>query len=166
MSNRSSDTAASGRADAVRVADIAKYLANSANLHKQAKVGSAAFADDLRRFAQGLKPLARLSVDEFAEAVNAAAPAKRRAFSAKVMVDLPPDLQSLPAQEVEEIVADKRYTRAQLAELGAARFGLSRSELSHGSKAETCRAIRAALRNEHTLKVIGQEARRCGRLRA
>lgn len=152
----------------VRVADVAKYLLRSADLHRDAKSGNPEFGDELRRFAKSLGPCARLSIDEFADTVKTRSPGKRRATPPKAQptIELPANLESLPLKEVDKIVNNRDYTKAQLVELGVNRFGISRSELLRRGRDGVLGSIRVALENERTLKIIAQEARRVGALRS
>ncbi len=79
---------------------------------------------------------------------------------------LPPDLDSLGLEVVEEILSDENYTKQQLAELGYRRFGISRSHLTRLRKNDALASIRAALANERALDVIEVEASRVGRARS
>lgn len=158
-----------GPAVTVRVADVAKYLLRSADLHKDEKSGNPAFGDELRRFAKSLGPCARLSLDEFADTVKARSTGKRRlATPPKVQptVELPADLESLPLNEVEKILNNRDCIKAQLVELGVKRFGISRSELLRRGRDSVSNSIHVALENERTLNIIAQEARRVGAIRS
>jgi len=152
----------------VRVADVAKYLLRTADLHKDAKSGNPAFGDELRRFAKSLGPCAKLSLDEFADTVKTRSTGKHRAAPSKAqpVVELPANLESLSLNEVEKILNNRDYIKAQLAELGEKRFGISRSELLRRGRGGVLGSIRIALENERTLNIIAQEARRVGALRS
>lgn len=164
----SSSSGRNGPAPPVRVADVAKYLRRSADLHKDEKSGNPAFGEELRRFAKSLGPCARLSLDEFADTVKTRSPSKRRAVPTKAQptIELPANLESLSLKEVEKIVNNCDYTKAQLAELGERRFGISRSELLRRGRDGVLNSIHVALENERTLNIIAQEARRVGALRS
>ncbi|MGI9309900.1 MAG: hypothetical protein ACR2P7_00015 [bacterium] len=151
----------------LRVADIAKYLVQSANMHKEEKTGNPEFSEDLRRFAKSLKPHARLSLAEFADAMRASAPAGRRNTPAqKTDANLPPNLESLPPAEVEKVLVNTNYAKVQLVELGARRFGIPRSQLARRGKSGVLESISVALANERSLDIIAQEARRSGEKRS
>jgi len=79
---------------------------------------------------------------------------------------VPANLESLPLNEVEKILNNRDYIKAQLAELGEKRFGISRSELLRRGRDGVLGSIHVALENERTLKIIAQEARRVGALRS
>lgn len=164
----SSSSGQNSAAPPVRVADVAKYLLRTADLHKDAKSGNPAFGDELRRFAKSLGPCAKLSLDEFADTVKTRAVGKRRATSPKAQptVELPANLESLPLNDVEKIVNNRDYIKTQLVELGVKRFGISRSELLRRGRDSVSNSIRVALENERTLNIIAQEARRVGALRS
>ena len=85
---------------------------------------------------------------------------------AQPVVELPANLESLPLNEVEKILNNRDYIKAQLAELGEKRFGISRSELLRRGRGGVLGSIHVALENERTLKIIAQEARRVGALRS
>jgi len=93
---------------------------------------------------------------------------KRRATPPKAQptVELPADLESLPLNEVEKILNNRDYTKVQLIELGAKRFGISRSELSRRGRDGVLYSINVALENDRTLNIIAQEAHRVGTIRS
>ena len=91
---------------------------------------------------------------------RSAAPPSRRTAST-----LPDDLKSLSREEVEKILEDDRLTKQQIAELGYARFGISRSSLLRARKDRAIKSILSALRNERTMHVIYEQARKAGRMR-
>lgn len=151
--------------DSVRVADVAKFLSRCATLHENAKTGNLIFGDELRRFAKSLGPCARLTVDEFADLLKT--PGKRGKTSAQHRTTVLPDnLQTLKLREIEEILHNPDYTKAQLAELGERRFGISRAQLVRSSRADAEECIAVALEHERSLNIIAQEARRVGAIRS
>lgn len=151
--------------DSVRVADIAKFLSRCATLHENAKTGNLVFGDELRRFAKSLDPCARLTVDEFANLLKT--PGNRGKTSAQHRaIVLPDNLQTLKLRDIEEILRNSDYTKAQLAELGERRFGISRAQLARSSRADAEERIAAAIEHERSLNIIAQEAHRVGAIRS
>ena len=63
-------------------------------------------------------------------------------------------------------VLDEDHTKDEIAEIGARRFGMSRSKLRRLRKEDAREAIRAALAHEVSLDVISREARSGGVARA
>jgi len=151
--------------DSVRVADVAKFLSRCATLHENAKTGNLIFADELRRFAKSLGPCARLTMDEFSNLLKTSGKRGKTSAQHRVAV-LPDNLQALKSREIEEILRNPDYTKAQLAELGERRFGISRAQLARSSRADAEERIAAAIEHERSLNIIAQEAHRVGTIRS
>ena len=84
----------------------------------------------------------------------------------KIKAILPSNLESLPPQEVEKILDDENYTKEQVINLGAQRFGISSAKLTRLGKKKVLESIRAALNHEKSLEVISKEAQRGGEMRS
>lgn len=151
----------SGAKNPVRVADVAKFLSRYAALHENAKTGNLMFGDELRRFAKSLGPCARLTVEEFANLLKTSGKRGRVPSQARAAA-LPGNLQTLKSREIEEILHNPDYTKAQLAELGERRFGISRAQLARSSRADAEERIAAALEHERSLHIIAKESQRVG----
>ena len=138
-----------------------------AKLQSQEKTGNAAFGAGLLHLVDALRPYANSPVAELPAMLRKFPPRRNSKPShRKPKEALPPDLDSLGLEVVEEILSDENYTKQQLAELGYRRFGISRSHLTRLRKNDALASIRAALANERALDVIEVEASRVGRSRS
>ena len=141
------------------VGDILRCLSALADMQHDTRTGNAAFANAIRIFADALRPHRSRSVQDLIELLaslsNTKAPGSGRR---KSTVDLPSGLTTLPEAAVERVLADNRYLKSQLAELGFQRFGISRSRLCRLTKTAAVEAIRIALEHERSLNAIGQQA--------
>ncbi len=153
--------------DEILVDDIIQQLAGLAKLQSQEKTGNAAFGTGLLHLVDALRPYANSPVAELPAMLRELPPRRSSKPShRKPKEALPPDLDSLGLEVVEEILSDENYTKQQLAELGYRRFGISRSHLTRLRKNDALASIRAALANERALDVIEVEASRVGRARS
>ena len=141
------------------VGDILRYLSALADMQRDVRTGNAAFADAIRVFADALKPYRSRPVAELIELLASLSdPRGSEPVQRKPPVELPPDLTTLQESAVERVLADDRYLKSQLAELGYQRFGISRSRLCRLTKMAAVEAIRGALEHERSLDAIGQQA--------
>ena len=79
---------------------------------------------------------------------------------------LPPNLESLAQPDIEKILDDDRFTKSQIIEVGAERFGIPKSKLARSCKQDAVGSVRAALDHERSLELISAEARRSGENRS
>ena len=145
------------------VGDILRWLASQADMQRDALTGNAAFADAIRVLADALKPHSSRPVPDLIELLAGTSAAEVPKPQRKPPVELPSGLTALAGSAVESVIADDRYLKSQLVELGFRRFGIPRSRLCRLTKTEGVEAIRAALEHERSLDVIGQQARAAGR---
>lgn len=187
---RDGDHEAQSRDESLGAADVARYLHVLARTHQDEKTGNPALSGELRRLsemlrAHGSRPISELAItDKGAELPFAWHPGerpiagengkptsrKRRApngipravapTSRRTSSTLPYDPKSLSREEVEEILKDDKLTKQQIAELGHARFGISRPSLLRARKDLAIKSILSALRNERALHVIYEQARK------
>lgn len=180
----------------LRADDVARYLHVLARTHQDEKTGNPALSGELSRLsemlrAHGKRPISELAItDKGTElpftwqpgvrpiTVENGKPTsrKRRAPNGRARVVAPPlrrttstlpyDPKSLSREEVEEILKDDRLTKQQIAELGHARFGISQSSLLRARKDRAINSILSALRNERTMHVIAEQARKAGMARS
>ena len=151
----------------VVVGDILRCLSALEDMQRDARTGNAAFADAIHIFADALRPYRSRSVldltDQFARLNGPTVPdASRR----KPSVELPPGLMTLSQSAVERVLADGRYVKSQLAELGFQRFGISRSRLCRLTKTAAVETIRRALEHERSLDAISEQAQSAAERRA
>lgn len=177
------------RDESLSAADVARYLHVLARTHHGEKTGNPALSGELRRLsemlrAHGNRPISELAITDKGSELpfawhpgihpiagdhgkpssrkrrspngssRAVAPPSRRTTST-----LPYDPKSLSREEVEEILKDDKLTKQQIAEIGHARFGISRPSLLRARKDIAIKSILSALRNERTLHVIYEQAR-------
>lgn len=141
------------------VGDILRCLSAVADMQRDARTGNAAFADAIRIFADALKPHRARPVPDLIELLAGLSARKvPEPVSRRVPVELPSGLTTLPGSAVERVLADDRYLKSQLAELGFQRFGISRSRLCRLNKTAAVDAIRGALEHERSLDAIGRQA--------
>ena len=149
------------------VDDILRCLSAVAEIQRDTRTGNAAFARAIRIFADALKPHRSLPIPDLIELIaGLSAPKGPERSQRRPPVELPSDLTKLPEPAVERVLADDRYLKSQLAELGFQRFGISRSRLCRLTKIEAVEAIRGALEHERSLDVIAQQAETAGKRRS
>ena len=155
------------RENQVFVDDIVRYLSALARLHAEEKTGNLELSIGLQHLVKALRPYANSPTSELSTALSQKMGRSRvKTTSRRPHATLPADLESLGQEDVERILGDKSYTKQQIAELGARRFGMSRSGLTRLRKEDALQSIRAALGHERSLDVISEEARRGGRARS
>lgn len=150
------------------VRDIARYLSSLARLNETGKISNPELSDALRQVVDALRLYNSYPVRELAGVLREAKSQKRNRgpLGRKPAVTLPSNLDSLEMKEIEDILADEKYTKDQLAELGFRRFGISRAKLMGLRKEDAKNSVRAALENEKSLDVISEMARKAGKARA
>lgn len=149
------------------VGDLLRYLTGLADLQRDSRTGNAALADAIRSLVGALRPYRSNSVLDLSKLL--ADPDTRkvaRRAPRKPAVELPPGLTTLAKSVVEGVLADDRYSKGQLADMGFQRFGISRSKLCRLPKADAVEAIRSALEHERSLEAISRQAEVAGRRRA
>ena len=149
----------SATAQGIVVGDILRCLSALADMQHDARTGNAAFANAIRIFADALKPHRSRPVPDLIDLLaGLSAPKGPEPVQRKQPVELPSGLTTLPESAVERVLADDRYLKSQLAELGFQRFGISRSRLCRLTKKAAVQAIRGALEHERSLDAIGRQA--------
>ncbi len=155
------------REDQILVRDISRYLSSLARLNELDKTGNLDLSEGLRQLVQALRPYAVCPVHELDSTLKEARVTNnRRVPQRQLRAILPPNLESIRKEDVEDILKDNRYTKSQVAELGFQRFGISRSTLERLRKEDALRSVRAALEHEKSLDVISRQARKSGKARA
>lgn len=154
--------------DQLLVADVVRHLLGLAKLYDVDKTGNTKLGEGLRIVAHALRPYSDCMVLELADAIKTKAPTRRsrKTPATKAKAQLPPTLESISQESIEEILKDGSYTKQQIAELGVRRFGISRSKLERLRKEEARESVRAAQEHEKSLDVISMEARRGGKTRS
>ena len=149
------------------VNDIVQYLSSLARLHSEERTGNPELSRGLRHLARALRPYANYPISELSVTLaQKVRPNNAKVAHRRPQVTLPTDLESLDQSEIERILEDHRYTKQQVAELGARRFGMSQSSLTRLRKDDALDSVRAALANEQSHDIIYEEARRGNRAQA
>lgn len=149
------------------VYDFVRYLERLGNVQNDPRIGNLAIARGLRELAHALKRHGNLPLDDLANVLDIPTLSKQsKSKSKQIKQTLPSNIESLDGSGVEQILGEVEYTKAQIAELGARRFGISRSRLTRLSRDRVIAAVRAALSHEKSLGVISEEARRGGEKRS
>ena len=151
----------------ILVKDVTRYLSGLARINESGMIGNPVLSEGLRHVVRALRPYSNCPVHELAITLKGASSASFRKPSVqKTKASLPPDLESLRLEDIEEILNDDGYTKAQLAELGFRRLGISSSSLERLRKADALSSIRAAIEHEKSLDVISRQAQKSGAIRA
>ena len=150
--------------DQLSVADIVQYLSGLAKLHEGDRIGSTELSRGLRYFANALQPYMDYAVSDLSAALKSGNVSTRSARPAKgrSKLPLPDQLESIGQQDIQRILDSDSYTKRHIVELGAQRFGISRSKLDRLRKKDALDAVRAALEHERSLDAISEEASRVG----
>ncbi len=149
------------------IRDIVKYLSNMVKLNEDPRTGNVELSKGLKQLANSLKPYSKRSLHDIADIVkNQSFLSEIKPSLRKIDTNLPESLDSLKENVVEEILNNSDYQKFQLIELGAQRFGISRSKLERLNKEAVIESIRSALNHERSIEVISQEARRSGEKRS
>lgn len=144
------------------IRDLVKYFSNLATLNKDPRTGNSDLREALQVLNNVLRPHSNKSIKELSNIIEKEFTKSNETSCKSPKATLPENLHILSEQEVDNILMDSKFTKLQLVELGAQRFGISKSRLKSLNKSEVYESIRAALNNERTLGVITQEARRGG----
>ena len=154
-------------AGVLSVNDLERYLVRLAGLHADPETGNLKLSEGLREIAKAMRPYRRLPITELARSLGkgkGGAPCDSQPARRKVA--LPPDLRNLSWDQVRNVLDDDRYVKAQLAELGFSRFGLSRSRLERLGRREVLETLYAALDREVSLDIIARSAEEAGARRS
>ena len=150
----------------ILVGDVSQYLAGLAKLHGTEKTGNMALSGALRQLVDTLRPYARVPMSELDEIIKQTKRPSSVRPSNPPKTPLPNNLESIGRDEIQRMLAEGDYSKLQIAQIGARRFGMSRSKLVRLRKQEAEREILAAIEHEKSLEVISQEARHGGLARA
>ena len=116
--------------DSLLVADLIKYLSDLGKLHGDRKTGNVWLSYALHVLAQALSAHSSFPVSELPSLLGQPARGHRRkTTSAKVALSLPEQLSEVDHHNLEMILDNPNYTKAQIVEIGSSRFGISRSKL-------------------------------------
>lgn len=146
--------------DRLEVGDLIRYLSGLAKLYSGGKVGNPKLSEGLRELTKALRPYMHRPVADLENALREEKRPYRRNPSPQGGKEaLPPDLETIPYDRIEDII-DRKYSKVQLVELGARRFGISQSKLARLDREGVLASIRSALDHEMSLDVISRQARR------
>lgn len=147
----------------LRVIDVVRYLSDLARLHSSEKIGNVALSEGLRNVSKALRPYGKYRTSELIGLTRDGG--RRKPAGRGPSQDgprLPDDLSTMSQTDVEHVLEDLTYTKLELVEVGASRFGISRSKLARSPKNEAIDTIRAALAHEKSLDLISKEATKSG----
>ena len=137
------------------VSEVARFLKRLSSFYRDPKTGNPALSDALIELSLALGQSHDLTLTEAVGNSEHFSTPRRSLDSDR--------LKDVKHEEVKEILSDKATTKADLVDLGAERFAISRSRLKRLKKDQAFEAIWSALRNEESLGIISQEARRGGK---
>ena len=140
------------------VRDLLLYLSD---LFGEERMHDPRMAKALKHLVMALQPYSHYSIPEFALVLGRDTGGHSGEKNAP-QFELPLQEGIENDEEVDNAIQDDIYTKKELVELGARRFGISRAKLSRLSKDDALAAVRAALDNERALEVIAEQARREG----
>lgn len=157
--NRETASAGTDRhTEELSVKEVARFLKRLSALYRVPKTGNLPLSDALAELAEALGKRQHATIRE--GAAEYLAPRQRpRPIETSELRNLAPD-------EVEKVISDDARSKAELIDLGSARFGIPRSRLERMNKTDVIDAIRSALRHEESLRIISQEAERGGNTRS
>ena len=123
-------------------------------------------SEGFRLLSRALRPHSKRPISELFDII-AKDPllAYPKGFPEKESVQLPPNIQDICLDEVQNILEDRNYTREQLVELGVERFNLPKHRLVRSSRNKLIESIDLALEHEKSLKTIAKAARLSGKNR-
>lgn len=139
--------------------DLVRYLSKLASLNGEYRTGNKELSNGLRQLTKALRPYAGRTILEFVDHIKEMS-GRHQASSRTEKVSLPPSLESISQQELEEILDNESYTKTQIIEVGIRRFGIPRSRLESSNKQDVLNSIYAAMNHEKSLDVISKEASR------
>ena len=148
------------------ISDLARYLSRLATLLRDPRTGNTDLSDGLRELVGALRRHSQRPIHELPDIMEGIGSKTRKQSAIQPKAALPSDLQTLSVEEVDAILANHVYTKLQLIELGAKRFGIPQSKLTALNKDGVRESIRSALNHERSLGTISQEARRGGQQRS
>ena len=140
------------------VGEVARFLKRLSSFYRDPKTGNPALSDALAELALALGRRRDLTLTEAVADLDVSSKRRPSLDASRLKV--------LKLEEVKEILSDKAITKADLIDLGAERFAISRSRLMRLNKSQASEAIWSALRHEESLGIISQEAQRGGKERS
>lgn len=145
--------------DSISMSQLARFLKRLSALYRDPITGNPALSEALLELSSALRRRPDIPLDEVVENLNVSSKLGHHFGDTS-------HLKNLEPEKVEQLLFDDTLTKTDLIRLGNVRFAISRSRLERLKKAEICEAIGAALRNEESLNIISEEARRGGTTRS
>lgn len=163
----SKDNAGNGRiSNGLLVEDMLRYLSRLADMQQDARTGNPGVGEGLHCLVKALRPHRTRTVEDLPALLSSIEPSRSPKPSLKKpQVPLPENLATLECDEVERMLGDGKYLKSQIVELGAFRFGISRSKLTKLPKPDAIASIHAALDHERSLAAISNQAHIAGQRR-
>ncbi len=155
------------RKNELLVGDVVRYLDGLAKIHGGEKIGNPELSVGLQQVVRALRPYSDLPVMELTGALGGRKPGGRNAKAVPGNAEeyVMPDVESLSQEDVAGILDSENCDKRQIVDLGALRFGISRSKLERLSKKDALDSVRSALEHEKSLDAISREAKRSGMAR-
>ena len=151
MSSR--DRSATDAPRGISKLELAKFLAQLADLYASPEYGNSALAEALR---------------ELAATVKRTDPTEARGNKPKgkgypqLSLDQLNELKALDHESIRIFLTDEKKTKAELLGLASARFSMPISQLKRMSTAEVRQAIDAARLHESSIEILSEESTRDG----
>ena len=148
---------------ALTVKELMRFLSALASLNGDVRTGNRNLSQALQTLIVALEPHAGRPVSDLVATFQTeVSPSRRRRSRGKSKATLPPNLETISRENLEQLLCDEKLKKQQLIEVGFRRFGISKSRLSRIRRNEVLDVIRAALDHERSLNAITHEARRGG----
>lgn len=147
-----------GRPREISVGEVARFLKRLSSLYRDPKTGNPALGNALAVLALALDQRRDLTMTKAVSDLGASIEYSRSMDANK--------LRDLGVGEVKNMLSDQAFSKAELVDLGAERFAISRSRLMRLNMSDIVEVIRSALRHEESLGIISREAQRGGKERS
>lgn len=139
------------------VDEVARYLKRLSSFYRDPRTGNPALSNALAELALALRQRHNLTLTE-AVADTDVSSKRRPSLQAS-------RLKNLNLEVVKEMLSDRSMAKADLIDLGAERFAISRSGLKRQNMSQVSDAIWSAVRHEESLSILEREAQRGGTTR-
>ena len=153
--------------------EVARFLRRLSTIYSHPDTGNPALsaalvqvAQDLRRTQHPLPVKKRQSTTSKSLKVNRGKADKRRDSKSSSKLVEAKDFRDLPPHAIERLIETNFDNKQTLVQLGTQRFSIPKWKLTKLKLADLREAVKAALRNERSLNIISEQARRGGASRS
>jgi hypothetical protein len=136
-------------------AELARFLRRLSFLYRDPLVGNEMLSDALAELASNVAPRSENFVRSRISEEKKRLPSRRGGY-----------FSEMDSRKVENFIKDSSMTKLDLIQLAGERFSIPKAKLTKLTLEGVRDAIRAALRNEESLKIISREAQRGGSARS